>query len=59
VLDLRGLPVADWIRQLFKEIRAVPIRAIFGGVLLDTLQTVAAGLAARSAYAIPAAAAGW
>ncbi len=39
VLDLMGLPVADWIRQLFKEIRAVPLQAIAGGVVLDTLQT--------------------
>ena len=26
VLDVLGVPVADWIRQLFKEIRAVPNR---------------------------------
>ena len=45
VLDLLGVPVADWIRQLFKEIRAVPAAAIAGGVLLDTLQTVFAALA--------------
>lgn len=44
VLDLLGVPVADWIRQLAKEIRAVPIQAIVGGVVLDTLQTVFAAI---------------
>lgn len=44
VLDLLGVPVGDWIRQLFKEIRAVPIQAIIGGVVLDTLQTVFAAI---------------
>ena len=44
VLDLLGVPVGDWIRQLFKEIRAVPIQAIVGGVALDTLQTVFAAV---------------
>ena len=40
VLDLLGVPVADWIRQLFKEVRAVPPAAIAGGIVLETLQTV-------------------
>ena len=44
VLDLLGVPVADWIRELFKEIRAVPTQAIVGGVALDTLQTVFAAI---------------
>jgi uncharacterized membrane protein YbhN (UPF0104 family) len=44
VLDLLGVPVGDWIRQLFKEIRAVPIQAMVGGVVLDTLQTVFASI---------------
>jgi uncharacterized membrane protein YbhN (UPF0104 family) len=44
VLDLLGVPVADWIRQLFKEIRAVPTEAIVGGVVLDTLQTAFAAI---------------
>ena len=44
VLDVLGVPVADWIRQLFKEIRAVPTAAIVGGVVLDTLQTVFAAV---------------
>jgi glycosyltransferase 2 family protein len=39
VLEVLGVPVADWIRQLFSEIRAVPTEAIVGGVVLDTLQT--------------------
>ena len=38
------MPVGDWIRQLFKEIRAVPIQAVAGGVVLDTLQTVFAAV---------------
>ena len=45
VLDLLGVPVGDWIRQLFKEIRAVPPATIAGGVVLDSLQTVFAALA--------------
>ncbi len=44
VLDELGVPVGDWIRQLFKEIRAVPPAAIAGGVVLETLQTVFAAL---------------
>jgi glycosyltransferase 2 family protein len=44
VLDQLGVPVADWVRQLFKEIRAVPPAAIVGGVVLETLQTTFAAL---------------
>jgi uncharacterized membrane protein YbhN (UPF0104 family) len=44
VLDLIGVPVSDWIRQLSKEIRAVPASAIVGGVVLDTVQTVFAAI---------------
>ncbi|MGH2887161.1 MAG: lysylphosphatidylglycerol synthase domain-containing protein [Solirubrobacteraceae bacterium] len=44
VLDLLGVPVRDWLRQLFDEIRAVPAQAIVGGVVLDTLQTVFAAI---------------
>lgn len=44
VLDQLGVPVGDWIRELFKEIRAVPPAAIVGGVVLETLQTVFAAL---------------
>jgi uncharacterized membrane protein YbhN (UPF0104 family) len=39
ILNLLGVPVADWIRQLFKEIRAVPPAAIVGGFALEVLQT--------------------
>jgi glycosyltransferase 2 family protein len=39
VLEVLGVPVVDWVRQLFREIRAVPAEAIVGGVVLDTLQT--------------------
>jgi len=45
VLDLLGVPVADWIRNLFKEIKAVPPAAIAGGVALESLQTVFAAMA--------------
>jgi uncharacterized membrane protein YbhN (UPF0104 family) len=44
VLNLLGVPVADWIRQLFKEIRAVPPGAIVGGFVLETLQTTFAAI---------------
>ena len=44
MLDVLGVPVADWIRELFKEIRAVPTQAVVGGVVLDTLQTVLAAI---------------
>jgi glycosyltransferase 2 family protein len=45
ILDLLGVPVVDWIRQLFKEVRAVPATAIAGGIVLETLQTVFAAVA--------------
>lgn len=45
VLELIGVPIVDWIRQLFKEIRAVPATAIVGGAVLETLQTTFAALA--------------
>ncbi len=45
VLDLLGVPVVDWIRQLFKDVREVPAAAVAGGVALETLQTVFAALA--------------
>ena len=44
VLDLLGVPVADWIRELFKQVRSVPPGAIVGGVALDSLQTVFAAV---------------
>lgn len=44
VLDLLGVPVVDWIRKLFKEVRSVPAWAVVAGVALDTLQTIFAAL---------------
>jgi uncharacterized membrane protein YbhN (UPF0104 family) len=44
VLNLLGIPVASWIHQLFKEIRAVPASAIVGGCILEVLQTGFAAL---------------
>jgi uncharacterized membrane protein YbhN (UPF0104 family) len=45
VLDQLGVPVSDWIRELFKNVRAVPAWAIVAGCVLDTFQTVFAALA--------------
>lgn len=44
VLDLLGVPVADWVRELIKQVRAVPSGAIVGGIALDSLQTVFAAV---------------
>ena len=44
VLDALGVPVVAWLRQLFKEIRAVPPQAIIGGVVLQTVQIVLLGM---------------
>ena len=44
VLNLLGVPVSDWIHQLFKEIRGIPAGAIVGGCVLETLQTVFAAV---------------
>jgi hypothetical protein len=45
VLDLLGIPVSDWIRELFKKIREVPAWAVVAGVLLQTAQTTFAAAA--------------
>jgi uncharacterized membrane protein YbhN (UPF0104 family) len=45
VLDLLGVPVGDWIRQLFKKIREVPAWAVVAGVILQTAQTTLAAVA--------------
>ncbi len=54
VLDLLGIPVSDWIRQLFKKIREVPAWAVVAGVILQTAQTTLAAVAwvaiLRAAY---------
>ena len=45
VLDLVGIPVSDWIRELLHEVRDVPAWAIVAGVVLETAQTSLAALA--------------
>ncbi len=45
VLDELGIPISDWIRQFFDQLRAVPAYAIGGGIALESLQTVFAALA--------------
>ncbi len=45
VLDLVGIPVSEWIRELFKKIREVPAWAVIGGVVLQSLQTTLAAVA--------------
>jgi len=54
VLDLVGIPVSDWLRDLFRKIREVPVWAVIGGVVLQSTQTTLAALAwlaiLRAAY---------
>jgi uncharacterized membrane protein YbhN (UPF0104 family) len=54
LLDLLGIPVSDWIRNLFRKIREVPVWAVVGGVVLQSAQTTFAALAwvaiLRAAY---------
>ncbi|MGH2965731.1 MAG: hypothetical protein ACRDMH_10175 [Solirubrobacterales bacterium] len=45
LLNLLGVPVADWIRTLFDQVAEVPAWAIGGGIALETLQTGFAALA--------------
>jgi uncharacterized membrane protein YbhN (UPF0104 family) len=45
VLDLLGVPVRDWIRDLFKKIREVPAWAVVAGIILQTAQTTLAAVA--------------
>ena len=44
-LNLLGIPVSDWIRDLLKKIREVPPWAVVSGVILQTVQIVLAALA--------------
>lgn len=44
-LDLVGVPVTDWIGDLFDKVAAVPVSAVIGGVVFETLQTTFAALA--------------
>ena len=54
VLDLLGIPVSEWIRDLFRKIREVPVWAVISGVVLQSAQTTLAALAwlaiLRAAY---------
>src|SRR3954452_6012533 len=45
VLDLLGIPVSDWIRDLFKKIREVPAWAVVAGIVLQSAQTTLAAVA--------------
>jgi uncharacterized membrane protein YbhN (UPF0104 family) len=45
VVGLLGIPVGEWIRQLFKKIREVPAWAVVGGVILQSAQTTLAAVA--------------
>jgi uncharacterized membrane protein YbhN (UPF0104 family) len=45
VLSLLGVPVGDWLRELFKKIREVPVWAVISGVALQSAQTTFAALA--------------
>jgi hypothetical protein len=45
VLDLLGIPVEDWIAELFDKLREIPAWAIVAGVLLQTANTMLAAAA--------------
>ena len=45
VLDQLGVPISDWIKEFFRQLRAVPAYTIAGGIVLETLQTAFAALA--------------
>jgi uncharacterized membrane protein YbhN (UPF0104 family) len=45
VLDLLGVPVSDWIRELFRKIREVPAWAVITGIVLQSVQTTLAAVA--------------
>jgi uncharacterized membrane protein YbhN (UPF0104 family) len=45
VLDLLGVPVGDWIRELLKKVREVPAWAVIAGILLQSTQTALAAVA--------------
>ena len=45
VLDLLGIPVDEWIDELFEKLGEIPAWAIAGGVVLQTTQTALAALA--------------
>ena len=45
VLDRLGIPVDDWIAELFDKLREIPAWAIVAGIVLQTTQTALAALA--------------
>jgi uncharacterized membrane protein YbhN (UPF0104 family) len=45
VLNLLGIPVGDWLRELLRKVREVPAWAVVAGVVLETAQTSLAALA--------------
>jgi uncharacterized membrane protein YbhN (UPF0104 family) len=45
VLNLLGVPVRDWIRDLIHKIRELPPWAVVAGIILQTLQTTLAAVA--------------
>lgn len=45
VLDLLGIPVREWIEELFDKVGEVPAWAIVGGVVLQSATTALAALA--------------
>ena len=45
ILDLIGIPVSDWIHDLFRKIREVPPWAVVSGSVLQTVQTALVALA--------------
>ena len=45
VLDLLGIPVDDWIAELFRKLGEIPAWAIVAGVLLQTANTALAAAA--------------
>src|SRR5262249_8653184 len=54
VLDRLGIPVSDWLSELFKKMRDVPAWAVVAGIVLQSLQTSLAAVAwltiLRAAY---------
>jgi uncharacterized membrane protein YbhN (UPF0104 family) len=45
LLDLVGVPVSDWIDELFDKLGEIPGWAIAGGIVLQSVQTALAALA--------------
>jgi uncharacterized membrane protein YbhN (UPF0104 family) len=45
VLDLLGVPVGEWIRELFTKIREIPAWAVIAGIVLQSAQTTLAAVA--------------